>query len=349
MMSCCSAAATKINLDWLKQNSGQLFNNPDLIRERNQMLQNWPVASCEDTCWKAERSGLPSRRTLSGSDKETHMDTKANPEVLHITLGSDCNLTCSYCCKQYSTSWIRDIATHGPYLPDERFTINNNDKLVLQLGQKAIKESDTYKFIMSELKYFKGVKRIEITGGEPFLYNGLVDLVVEFTNIYNASVDIFTGLGVNNQRLANILRKLPSSTTFTVSAENTGKFYEFNRYGNTWDNFRKNLDLIQQFDYKFCTVISNLTIHDYYNFKKMLGTPKDIKNICTDPEYLSPNVLDPVSKNNIYADTEINLAIQAQVDPHTRSKAGIYIKEFANRRNLDLTIFPDNFVNWLNG
>jgi organic radical activating enzyme len=89
--------------------------------------------------------------------------------VLHVNLGSDCNLTCSYCCKQYSTAWLRDVNKHGPYLDETRFHINNNDRMVLQLGQNTIKSSKSYQLILDEIKNIKTATMIEISGGEPLL------------------------------------------------------------------------------------------------------------------------------------------------------------------------------------
>lgn len=351
MNSCCAASATKIDLAWLKHNPGQLFNTPELMSERISMLNNEPVASCEDTCWSAERRGLPSRRTVMASGTRTHTDVYASPQVLHINVGSDCNLTCSYCCKQYSTAWLRDVKENGAYTDEARYQLNANDRIVLQLGQTAIKTSDSYQTILQEVKRLTTAKQIEVTGGEPFLYNGLEDLVAGLS----APVDVFTGLGVNTDRLTRMLDRLPKQTTFTISAETTGALYEFNRYGNTWDQFRRNLDLIAgRFEYRFCSVLSNLTVHGFDQFQKEYSTDKDLLNPCNDPDYLSASVLDEESKASLnqiqykYHDQIIKetLAITGTTEQQTNLKK--YLMEFARRRNLSLAIFPDSFINWIN-
>jgi organic radical activating enzyme len=351
MNSCCAAQASKIDLAWLKSNPGKLFNTPELLAERKAMLNNEPVASCEDTCWSAERRGLPSRRTIMASSDRTHTDVYSSPHVLHINVGSDCNLTCSYCCKQYSTAWLRDINEHGAYFDEDRFRINANDRIVLQLGQNAIKNSDAYQTVIQEVKRFRTVEQIEITGGEPFLYNGLADLVQGF----NRSVDIFTGLGVNTDRLTRMLDSLPAHTTFTISAENTDALYEFNRYGNTWDQFRRNLDEIsRRFSYRFCSVLSNLTIHGLNQFQQQYGTAKDLLNACNDPDYLSASVLDAESKMQLnqirykYHDQEIKETLAVGSTQQQKHKLKTYLTEFATRRSISMSAFPDNFINWIN-
>jgi len=351
MNSCCAATATKIDLSWLQTHPGQLFNTPELLQEREAMLNNEPVASCEDTCWSAERRGLPSRRTVMNCTDRTHTDIYATPRVLHINVGSDCNLTCSYCCKQYSTAWLRDIAEGGAYFDNDRYSINANDRVVLELGQTVIKNSKAYRTVLNEVQRFQSVEQIEITGGEPFLYNGLPELVKSF----KGSVDIFTGLGVNSDRLQKILNDLPAQTTFTVSAENTKSLYEFNRYGNTWDQFRRNLDMIsQRFSYRFCSVLSNLTVHGLEDFQKDYSTNRDILNPCNDPDYLSASVLDAESKSQItqikykYHDQEIKETLAVDSTAEQKTKLKNYVTQFVNRRSLSLNIFPENFIHWIN-
>ena len=343
MMSCCSAFPTRIDTTWLKQNPGQLFNSPGLLLERKLILEGQRVESC-NSCWLAEDSGIPSRRTVMQSDSITHTQVQSKPTTLHIIISADCNMTCSYCCKQYSTAWLRDIEKNGAYFDEDRYNINMDDRILLKLGQKAIKQSRTYNDILEEVKTYKDCDQVVLSGGEPFLYNGLEDLVSGFDH----TVEIFTGLGVDSTRFARILDKLPEHVKFTVSAENMGKLYEFNRHGNTWDNFQRNLDLLANRNYRFCSVISNTTVHGYAEFERTYVTSDDQLNICNDPDYLGPNVLDAESKKLIISNTEVMKAVNAESTAVQEIKAKQYIKEFASRRNLSLSIFPDSFQAWIN-
>ena len=349
--SCCAATPTKVDLTWLKNNPGQLFNTPELLSDRQAMLDNNPVSSCESSCWAPERAGLPSRRTNRGSQDKTHVDLHASPRVLNINVGSDCNLTCSYCCKQYSSAWMRDINENGRYLDEERYILNNNDRIVLKLGQRAIKTSEVYTTILREAQQLRSVEQIEISGGEPFLYNGLPELV----NGLSAATNIYTGLGVSTDRFIKILDNLPSGITFTVSAETTGKLYEFNRFGNTWDQFRRNLDVLsQRFPYRFGSVLSNLTIHGIDEFQKEFGADNNILSSCTDPEYLSASVLDADTKSRLrniaynYHDNLIKQTLAKEPTLDQKEKLRTYLTQFAERRQLSLEIFPESFITWLN-
>lgn len=345
--SCCAAAPQKINLDWLRQNPGKLFNTPELINERQMMLNNLPVASCEDNCWRAERQGQVSRRLAKQSQQRTLTELEATPKILNIVLASNCNLTCSYCCKQYSSAWLNDIVKNGTYFEnDSRFTINNDDLITLKLGQSQIKQSQSYNTIIDECYKYKNLEGTSITGGEPFLFNGIVDLVSKLTG----PVEISTGLGINTNRLAKILDQLPSDVRITVSAENTGALYEFNRYGNTWDQFQRNLELItRKFSrYRFVSVISNLTIHGYEQFAKEFYTQGNEIQFCNDPDYLAVNVIDDYSKTKYNLDG-ISAAIQKEHSTDQEQKFKKYIKEFSARRNLSFDVFPEHFKHWILG
>jgi organic radical activating enzyme len=353
MSSCCVADTISITPQLLATYSSDLFNVPELVEERSLMLAGTQVASCKKACWDIEAAGLPSTRQIRGSYNCTHTDTHASVELLNLVLGTDCNLTCSYCCKQYSTAWLRDINDNGPYLADTRYEINANDRIVMKLGQKVIKESSSYKDIIAATTNFSSVKKVQLSGGEPFLYNGLVDIA----NKFDAEIEIFTGLGVSNSRFSKILDQLPTSnTTLVISAENTGAYYEFNRNGNTYENFLKNLDTIvsKGFNYHFACVVSNVTIHGLDKFQQEFGTSKDYLNICVDPVYLQPTLIDDESKQLInsitykYHNNEIKQSLLANYTQEDKNNFITYITEFVRRRNLDLTIFPEHFINWIN-
>ena len=133
--SCCASPPVKVDLQWLEENPGQLFNTPMLKQERQDMLNNIPVASCELECWAPERNNLISRRLKNQANKKTHSEINASPGTINIIVGSTCNLTCSYCCKNYSTAWTRDIINNGPYtFGSDRYTLSAADKIITKIS-----------------------------------------------------------------------------------------------------------------------------------------------------------------------------------------------------------------------
>lgn len=358
LRSCNCAVAEPIDLPWLSLNPGQLFNTPDLQAERQQMLENQPAASCEDMCWSPERQNLPSRRTMMQTQTPRPLLIQAQPTTLVITLGSTCNLTCVYCCKEFSTAWYRDIQEHGDYSLGDRFQITVKDKIVNRLSQGEHVASYGYDLLMQEIAKFDSVETVDFAGGEPFLYNHVPDIVNKLSK--STHIRLFTGLGVNSTRLQHQLDKINnwSNITVFVSAETLGDRYEFVRYSNSFDKFLTNLKILQAHGCQvvFRSVVSNTTIFDIVAFKKYFEDYEITYQFCAEPDFLAVNVLDQQTKNELIENlnaSDISIKdqiIQALEQPCTdqqKSQFGQYLQEFAARRKLSLNIFPDSMIQWL--
>jgi organic radical activating enzyme len=352
LASCCSARPALIDMNWLHDNPDQIFNTPDLVREREAMLRGERVESCEANCWSAEDNNRPSRRTTYFSQQRTHHSVITEPEVLNILIGTDCNLTCVYCCKEFSTAWLREIEKNGPYLKDDRFTINSSDRIIMALGQKQLRASSTYQKILDSVTGFSNLRQVNISGGEPFLYNGLLELVEKL----NAPIiNITTGLGIDAKRFANILDKISGKVTLHVSGESVGPLYEFVRYGNTYKNFLINLEAIKQrnIPFSFTVTLTNLTLLGYKDFEDQFGQSNNSVQLCNEPDYFAPAVLDPESKEKLlstqykYHEQTIKDAVSADFSQQQKNNLRIYLSEFAKRRNLQMDIFPKSFREWI--
>ena len=363
--SCCSADPHKIDINWLKQNPGSIFNTPEIQQERKMMLSDIPASSCESNCWKPERNGMESRRLSMKTHKKTHVELQSTPETLHIMVGSNCNLTCVYCCKQYSTAWGNDIKANGIYLVEgtgDRFIINDKDRILSKISQKEINLTQNKKILLEEIKLIcqkSKLSKIEISGGEPFLYLYLTDLVKSLPT--DVEIVIVTGLGVNEKKFSKELRSLKKhhNIILSVSAENIGNNYEFVRAGNTWQRFENNLLEIQKcgVKYQFISVLSNLTLFGLADFVKYANGVGINFLICTDPSFLSINIMDDISKtsflNNINTlPVEIHHIIKNSmgrpVNMQEQTNLKKYLNEFSKRRNFSLDIFPKTFIEWIN-
>jgi molybdenum cofactor biosynthesis enzyme MoaA len=364
LQSCCSASPQKVNFEWLKDNQGQLFNTPDLLAERAAMLNDLPVASCNNTCWAAEAQNIPSRRLVMGSNQVTHTELRSDPEILNIMVGKDCNMTCSYCCKHYSTGWIREIQKHGDYAvdaQDDRLSLNDRDRVRLYVSQQELDTPRRRTLIkeIGKLVHSGKLRGIMISGGEPFLYNDLADLLSQMP--FAVPTTVWTGLGVNPKRLQRELDTvvLYQNISLVVSAENINSAYEFNRAGNSWENFVTNIEAIerQRVSYTFNSVISNLTVFGLEDFVTWAGQIPMAFSACTDPDYLGVHVMDAESKqrvlervDNLPAEAKniIVNSIMIEPTPQQISNCRNYVTEFARRRQLSLDIFPQSFVKWIN-
>lgn len=366
---CCSSSPEPIDIQWLKSNPGKLFNTPNLIRERQDMLANRRVSSCEG-CWQSEEQNVLSRRQINNAHKKTHTDTESKVERLELSLGIDCNLSCSYCCKQNSSTWLQDIKNNGTYNVDlggeDKYIINTKDKIILNLSQKEIKNASTSQLIINEtVKLIPEADEIIISGGEPFLNYYLEEVLKHCSP--DQDVGIVTGLGVNEKRLESQLQKISAfgfkNLRFLVSAENIKELYEFNRYGNSWSRFQNNLNLIRKYNFGFIMsmTLSNLTlfgIGDFFSFwQDKLGNFDFRYNNCISPDFLSIHILDIESKDyirnrikNLDKKLQSNIITQLDVEPTDLQIQNLrnFLPDFAGRRNLDLSVFPSSFVKWIN-
>jgi len=365
---CHAARLHNIDFKWLADNPGQSFNTPLLIEERQMMLDNQRDSSCDINCWSAEDIGAPSPRYLQQSDGSllrTHTNLINRPEILDITVGDNCNLTCSYCCKEYSSSWKRDIAKHGDYAitnGDARYKLSSKDRILLNVSQPEIKATTHYQMLMNEIRLASPtLKRLDITGGEPFLDNGLIDLLEELELPKDAIINLYSGLGVSISRFETMIQKLKNKPNLRiwVSAETTEKFYEFNRYGNTWTDFLKKIQIIKDhgIEIVFSVVISNLTILDFINFYKRYNQEhKLVVGQCYTPSMMSPYVLDPTTKTKMLdkiselsddLQQEFVQALAPEPSDLQRQNIGEFLKDFTRRRpDLSLNIFPQEFLTW---
>jgi organic radical activating enzyme len=364
-LSCCAADPVSIDMAWLNQHPGQLFNTPHLQQERTMMLQNQPVASCNTACWQPESQGKSSRRLVFKSNVLAETDIQASPTELNIIVGNDCNMTCVYCCKQYSSAWLRDLSENGTYhtvdTGDDRFEINNVDRILLKVGQKDLTKSETTQRLLNEIHSIllsSTITQVVITGGEPFLYLGLVELVKSIPS--HVKVIIQSGLGVDSRRLRQELEKLPTAQIEVgISAETTDQLYEFVRHGNTWKRLVENIQILKDLrvPYSFTSVVSNLTIHGLAKFTQYADAATVRYYPCNDPDFLSISVLDPVSKDQILQAVDqlpINLksvivkSITADPTEQQRCNLNEYVNEFSKRRNLlPSTVLPQSFVDWM--
>jgi organic radical activating enzyme len=361
--NCHAAKQHAIDFEWLANNQGNLFNTNINVAERQMMLANRRNASCEENCWPLEDKGAVSPRLWQQGKIKTHAIVHTQPEILEIKLNDNCNLSCSYCCKEYSSAWRRDLDTNGNYsidTGDTRYQLTSRDKIMIKVSQNEVKHTKQFQQLMDEIKSFApGLREIVITGGEPLLDNQLFDVLNAVSNS-SAVINIYTGLGVDAKRFQRMLDKIKQIPTamISVSAECTEKFYEFNRHGNFWTEFTNKIELLKKsnIEFRFSTAISNLTVFGLADFIRYFVDQRIGLVFVHQPSMMAPYVLDAESKQRImqdiqslpeYYQTQIAQSIQADPGETQRQQMSEFLKEYAARRNLDLSIYPTSFLEWL--
>ena len=363
--NCHASEPHPIDFEWLDKNPGQLFNTPINILERQQMLRNERNSSCEQNCWPAEDVGAISPRLLQQGSVKTHTQVICEPETIDLTVNGDCNLTCSYCCKEFSTAWRRDLIDNGDYnisQHDNRFKISDKDKILMEIGQKKLKSTSHYQIPLQQIKdNSASLKKLIVTGGEPLLDNLLIKSIIDIDLPNTTIIEIHSGLGLSNSRfetLIDSLRSLPNCY-FVVSAEGIGKHLEFNRYGNQWADFDKKIKYLEQsgIPFSFQSQLCNLTIFGYSEFAKYFSNHVIHPTYVYQPTMMAMYVMDPDSKQQIIDNIKdlpdsVQMSIKKSILPEPTELQRINISEFltqfvSRRSDLDLEIFPKTFIHWL--
>jgi MoaA/NifB/PqqE/SkfB family radical SAM enzyme len=325
------------------------------------MLENKRNPSCEQNCWHAEDIGAVSPRMYQCGQAKTHTDAITDPEVIDLTLSLDCNLTCTYCCKEYSSAWQRDVLNNGDYaILGDRYRANTKDRVLQKIKQPDLLLSQNFNFLLEEVsRISSNLKKIIITGGEPFLNNSLINFVSKLTHV--PVIEIYTGLGVDPTRFSRILDKLKQfdNVRIIVSAENIDSLLEFNRYGVSWKDFKTCIDIIKEHKIKFHfqSTITNLTIFGFLDFYKYFKDEDIQLTFAYSPRMMSLHVLDNSSKQLITNQLSelpdkfklmIEPSMQSDYVEQDRTDLRTFLSEFTLRREgLNLSVFPTTFLNWL--
>lgn len=363
--NCHAARPHPVNFVRLEQRPGDLFNTEINVLERQQMLDNRRNSSCEQNCWPAEDRGAVSPRMYQRGQEKTHSEVITTPEIIEITIGADCNLTCSYCCREYSTAWRRDIVNNGNYqLSDQyrnRYSANTSDLISLKVSQPEIKTSAKRLALLDEVKLLApSLKKLIITGGEPLLDNLLVDSIEQY-NLKNIEVVIYTGLGLSHSRFDRMINKLSKvpNLMFIISAESVNAMLEFNRYGIKWQEFLRKVQLLEQrkIKFRFQATLSCLTVHGFKQFYEQFKNHEIRVTFSYQPTMMAPYVLDAASKARLIEDIaempedmrdKITKSIQAHPTEQQRLDLGAFLAQFTSRRtNISLGVYPDSFLEWL--
>ena len=177
--SCYHPPLHQIDASVLKDNPSALHNTEHKKEQRKIMLRNERPSECQ-YCWNMEDLGkLSDRHYRSGEawaaiDLEKIKNSTGDeddivPSYVEVNFNNACNLRCSYCSPQFSSSLADEVNRHGGY-PTSRV---HNDPTHFTGNRKPIpaRESNPYvdafwewwPTLYPELEHFR------MTGGEPLM------------------------------------------------------------------------------------------------------------------------------------------------------------------------------------
>jgi len=176
--SCYHPPLHPIPAELLADNPGALHNTPHKKTQRKIMLRQERPSECS-YCWTMEDNNkLSDRHYRSGEpwaakDFDTIMNCSGDedvvPSYVEVNFNHACNLKCSYCSPQFSSSWQQEVDQHGAYPTSDPH--NDPSHFVGSRRPIPVRENNPYvdafwawwPTLYPELEHFR------MTGGEPLL------------------------------------------------------------------------------------------------------------------------------------------------------------------------------------
>ena len=180
--SCHHPPAHAIDLEAIRTNPSAIHNTDEKKLDRLNMQNDIRPVGCE-YCWKIEdmgRNAVSDRvykskiYPMEALDDAYKLDyrTDVNLRTLEIAFDRTCQFACSYCNPAFSTTWVKDIKSNGPYtklISDGRnhFTHTHDSSQLYQFGQTNPYVEAFFAWWESDLH--KTLQELRITGGEPLM------------------------------------------------------------------------------------------------------------------------------------------------------------------------------------
>jgi len=160
-----------------------LHNTEFKQQQRNMMANGIKVSECS-YCWNTEKDGsLSDRHFRSGEewaiDFYNYKDDleklkNVTPTYVEVMFSNTCQLQCSYCSPEYSSTWASNIRRYGPYGTSIPHNIITDDT---PTDSKYID-----KFWEWFPTMYPQLKVLRLTGGEPTIDKNVLKLL-EFLNV----------------------------------------------------------------------------------------------------------------------------------------------------------------------
>ena len=266
--SCHHPLPHAIDLDAIKTNPSAIHNTQKKKMEREQMQKGERPSGCE-YCWKIEdmykdqqyaMSDVPVPisdrvyKTVIYSDEDlahafrTPASKDFNLQTLEIAFDRTCQFACSYCNPAFSSSWVKDIKQHGPYIglvSDGRnhFTHAHDGSQLYKFGESNPYVEAFHKWWETDLH--QTLKELRITGGEP-LMSGETWRLIDWFKTNKGKSQTRLAINSNLGTDVDIDRLLSSIDGVTVdlytSNESMSLQAEYIRDGLVFDDWANNVE-----------------------------------------------------------------------------------------------------------
>ena len=275
--SCHHPPAHAIDPDTVESNPKSIHNTMQKKHERLLMQLGQRPKGC-DYCWRMEDMSqdavsdrvyksriYPDESLFAAAKMSTDLDVDL--KTLEISFDRTCQFACSYCNPAFSTTWVKDIRSNGPYkdlVSDGRnhFTHEHDRAQLYKFGDSNPYVDAFFKWWDSDLH--KTLQELRITGGEPLMSGHTWKLIDWFKRNQGRSktrLAINSNLGLERAKLfefVETIRDIPHLEIYT-SNESTWQQAEYIRDGLDYDLWTHNVMELLEHDHiravhSMCTI-----------------------------------------------------------------------------------------------
>jgi len=176
--SCYHPPLHEIRLEDIQRSPGGLHNTAYKKSQRKLMLDGVRPTECS-YCWVIEdagnlsdrhyRSGEPWAAMDFGKIVSGEWDDDIIPSYVEVNFNHACNLSCSYCSPQFSSTWQQEIDRHGGY-PTSNI---HNDPSYFTGRNRPIPVREDNPYVEAFWQWwptlYPQLKHFRMTGGEPLM------------------------------------------------------------------------------------------------------------------------------------------------------------------------------------
>ena len=176
--SCYHPPLHPIDASKLQNDPGALHNTEHKKQMRKLMLEGVRPEEC-GYCWAMEDNGkLSDRHYRSGepwaikdydSIIASDWDSPVLPSYVEVNFNSACNLKCSYCSPQFSSSWMHESETQGAYPT----STPHNDPAYFRGPRRPIPHRELNPYVEAFWEWwpdlYPELEHFRMTGGEPLM------------------------------------------------------------------------------------------------------------------------------------------------------------------------------------
>jgi len=236
---CCLYTQELPDIDLNTHTLQDAFESKPMRDLRRSFRRGEKPAGCE-RCWMEEDAGKKSKREyMLEKFKHEVVDYSNNSgtslKFLDLKLGNICNLKCRICGTWSSSKWGQEELDYYPNGGEVQ-------RQWIKQGQWP-RKNRTFWEHMDEL--LPHIKFFEFTGGEPFLIKQHFDLLQRAVDAgYAKDIDIHYNTNTTKFPAQHELWKHFKHVQIAFSVDNTGKRFEYERFGAKWRTANTNIKKI---------------------------------------------------------------------------------------------------------